>query len=269
MRERTPYQRIGVPEAVEILSQPDAVVFDVRDPRAYAEAHMEGAKHLTFSALGEVIGAVAKSKPVVIYCYHGNASQEYAQALSDFGFAKVYSLDGGYEAWENWEKAGKGGGEAAALPETVQSWLEGQGFPAGSGLTATLENRMTPLMKACAEGVAPMVGELIAAGADVNATNGDGNNSLWLACVGNHLDIIDMLIAAGIDMDSRNDNGATALMYSASAGKGPVVAHLLARGADIKAETLDGFTAMDLAATEECLNHLRLAYRKAKAAASA
>lgn len=269
MRERAPYQCIGVRDAGEVLASPGAVVFDVRDAGAYAAAHMEGARHLTFSGLSEVIGGTDKSKPVVIYCYHGHASREYAQALSDFGFARVYSLDGGYEAWKSWEQAGKNADRAVAPPpETVQRWLEGQGFPP-SGVNATVGNLMTPLMKASREGLGPMVGGLIAAGAEVNAKNSDGNNALWLACVGNHLDIIDMLIAAGIDIDNRNDNGATALMYCASAGKGPVVAHLLARGADIRAETLDGFSAMDLAATEECLNHLRLAHRRAKAAASA
>ncbi len=40
-----------------------------------------------------------KDRPVLIYCYHGNASQVRAQTFADFRFKKVYSLDGGYESW--------------------------------------------------------------------------------------------------------------------------------------------------------------------------
>ena len=46
-----------------------------------------------------MLSATPKDAPVLIYCYHGNASQEFAQIFSDFRFREVYSLDGGYEAW--------------------------------------------------------------------------------------------------------------------------------------------------------------------------
>ncbi|HET9930917.1 MAG TPA: nitrogen fixation protein NifZ, partial [Polyangiaceae bacterium] len=35
---------------------------------------------------------------VVIYCYHGHMSQEYAAQFGAFGFSEVYSVDGGFEA---------------------------------------------------------------------------------------------------------------------------------------------------------------------------
>ncbi|MBO0752428.1 MAG: hypothetical protein J2P53_09965, partial [Bradyrhizobiaceae bacterium] len=45
------------------------------------------------------IGSTRKTAPILIYCYRGNASQEYAKILCDFGFEDVLSLDGGFEAW--------------------------------------------------------------------------------------------------------------------------------------------------------------------------
>ena len=39
-----------------------------------------------------------KDAPVLVYCYHGNSSQEYAQMLADFRFNQVYSVDGGFAA---------------------------------------------------------------------------------------------------------------------------------------------------------------------------
>ena len=45
-----------------------------------------------------VVNSLAKDVPILIYCYHGNASQTYAQAFVDFRFSEVYSIDGGYAA---------------------------------------------------------------------------------------------------------------------------------------------------------------------------
>lgn len=262
MRERTPFRRIGVKEADALIKDPRTLTLDVRDAGAYGAAHVEGARNLTFSGLSEIIGSVPKATPLVIYCYHGHASQEYAQTLSDFGYKEVYSLDGGYEAWKSWEQASAPTGTP---DEALAAWLSGLGFPP-DGVNATVENGMTPLMKAAREGLGAIVDQLVSLGAVLDARNADGNTALWLACVGDHLEILEALAKAGIDIDNRNDNGATSLMYAASAGKASVVEKLLALGADPFPETLDGFSALDLASTRECLMLLRAATKAAKPA---
>ncbi|MGJ5181960.1 ankyrin repeat domain-containing protein [Bradyrhizobium oligotrophicum] len=236
--------------------------FDVRDQASFNAAHIAGAQHLTQRNLPELIAGTTRRTAILIYCYHGHASQDYAQTLSDFGFTEVYSLDGGYEAWRQCLPARSG---SADISPALAAWLAAQGFPA-DGVDATIANRTTPLMKAAHLGNVAVIRELLAAGAAIAARNADGNNALWLACVGHHLDAIDALVEAGVDIDNSNDNGATALMYASSSGKAEVVAHLLAKGADISTETLDGFSALDMAASLECLALLRHA---AKAAASA
>jgi thiosulfate/3-mercaptopyruvate sulfurtransferase len=263
MRQRTPFQRIDVERAEVLLSQRDPLVLDARDANSFAESRINGAQPVSSASLGAVIGATARTRPVLIYCYHGNASREYAQTLSDFGFSEVYSLDGGYEAWRTRPLAGANPMHGEAL----QQWLAAQQFPA-AGIDAVIANATTPLMKASHRGDREIVGLLIQAGAQVNARNADGNNALWLACVGNHLDIIDMLVAAGIDIDNRNENGATPLMYAASSGKAVIVERLLARGADLGPETLDGFSALDLASTVACLSLLRSSRRERRSAGS-
>jgi rhodanese-related sulfurtransferase len=261
MAERVPFRCIGVKEADALLKDPRTVTLDVRDAGAYGASHVEGARNITFSGLSELIVGTPKAAPVLIYCYHGHASREFAQTLSDFGFKDVYSLDGGYEAWQSWEHANAPTGTPDA---TLAGWLTGLGFPA-EGINATVDNGMTPLMKAAREGLGEIVDRLIALGAVLDQRNADGNTALWLACVGDHLDIITALAKAGIDIDNRNDNGASSLMYASSAGKADVVARLLELGADPLPETLDGFSALDLASTEACLLLLRKAAKAAKA----
>ncbi len=99
MKQRTPFQRINVHSAEALLSHRDPLVLDARDAGSFATSCIDGAQPISSANLGAVIGATAKTRPILIYCYHGNASREYAQTFSDFGFSEVYSLDGGYEAW--------------------------------------------------------------------------------------------------------------------------------------------------------------------------
>jgi rhodanese-related sulfurtransferase len=253
MRHRQQFRRIGVDEAQRVVRRNDVLVLDVRDAVSFGNAHVDGAQHVSTANLSDVIDGTARSRPILIYCYHGNASREYARIFADFGFSEVYSLDGGYEAWSSRPRTEDDG----MLDETLQQWLAEEGFPPAE-VDAVIANSTTPLMKASHQGQGAVVRILIAAGALLNARNADGNNALWLACVGNHLDVIDILVEAGVDIDNRNDNGATPSMYGASSGKAGVVERLLAKGADPSPETLDGFTALDLASTIECLSLLRL-----------
>jgi rhodanese-related sulfurtransferase len=261
------YNRIGHPQADELLQRSDVQVLDVRDAESYLKGHIEGAQNVSTRNLGDFIGGCNKDAPVLVYCYHGNSSQEYAKILVQFGFSDVSSLDGGYEAWRHRPPkpaASPGARQSdAALDPVLQQWLIEQGFGA-SGLDGLLWNNTTPLMHASYLGEAAIVRLLIAVGVPLDARNGDGGNALWLACVGNHPDVIDILIDAGVDINNLNDNGATCLMYAASSGKPDVIARLLARGADIKYETPDGFSALDLCSTIECLTLLRQATKAAR-----
>ncbi len=261
MSSRTPFRRIDVDEAKAVIRRGDALILDVRDAGSFRKAHIDGAQRASSANLSAIVSGTRKARPVLIYCYHGNASREFAQIFSDFGFAEVYSLDGGYEAWRTALHAPADAEIDAALP----SWLAEQGF---DGIDAVITNATTALMKASHRGEVAIVRKLIAAGVPLDARNADGNNALWLACVGGHLDVIDILVEAGIDLNNRNDNGATALMYGASSGKADVVSRLLAKGADPSPQTLDGFSALDLASTVECLALLRRVSPGSKAGAS-
>ncbi len=256
MRPRLPFRRIDLAEAEALLHRDDVLLLDIRDAGAFATAHLEGAVRASHGNLSEIIAATPRHRPVLIYCYHGHASQEYAQTFSDFGFTQVYSLDGGYEAWRTRPVAEVAAPASQVSDPVLGQWLTDQGFVSATP-DARGPNQITPLMVAAHAGAGDMVRRLLAAGAALDARNGDGNTAIWLACVGRHLAIIDQLVAAGIDPDTQNDTGATALMYAASAGLAEVVAHLLACGADPRVETPDGFTALDLVTTPACLALLR------------
>ncbi len=153
---------------------------------------------------------------------------------------------------------------SAPLSDALQAFLVAQGYP-GDDVNAVGKNQMTPLMQAAHLGPASIVAELLAAGAKVDMMNADGSQPLWLACVGDDPEIVTLIVKAGADLDHKNVNGSTAVMYAASASKAKALKVLLEAGADFTYEN-DGFSALDMAGSKECLDMLRAAQKKAKAA---
>jgi rhodanese-related sulfurtransferase len=257
MSEAT-FRRIAADRALDFMAVASGQgrpygLFDTRDPASYAQDHLPGALRLSERDLGEWIGRLPRTEPVLIYCYHGNASQVFAQAFADFGFAEVYSIDGGFQALALSRSPSTG----RPVPSpTLLAFMAKEGG-ATAELDAAAAHGMTPLMKAARAARLDLVEELIALGVDLEARNTDGNTALWLACFGGDAAVVQRLIAAGARLDNQNDTGATALMYCASTGRDGLVGLLLDAGADAQLQTQDDFRAVDLAATAGSLRLLR------------
>ncbi len=99
MTSNARFQCVDAAAARTLIETGRVLVFDVRDVNSYGRGTLPNARHLSSATLSEAIFTTPKTQPVLISCYHGIASKQYAQMFTDFGFAEVYSLDGGYEAW--------------------------------------------------------------------------------------------------------------------------------------------------------------------------
>lgn len=252
MNKDRSFRCIDAITAARLLGRGNLLVLDSRDPDNYNLAHIANARRLSGDNLDTILAGTPKTTPVLLYCYHGNASQIYGQTFADFGFTEVYSLDGGFAAWQRAQRKTA----PSAISPQLADWLLSHGYPTDD-IDAPLDNGITPLMRASKLGEAAAVFQLLQAGADLHAINIDGNNALWMACVGESIATMDLLIRAGIAVDHQNDNGANCLMYAASTGKHAVLQKLLDAGADPGLKTLDDFSALDMAASIECLRLLR------------
>ncbi|MFB8830191.1 ankyrin repeat domain-containing protein [Azotobacter sp. CWF10] len=253
--ERIPYQCLSAVEAAALIrAEPELKLFDVRDMHSYQQEHLDGAMHLTEERVPLWLGRPPKEAPVLIYCYHGNASKTFAQMFSDFRFARVYSVDGGYRplATALAEATAPAGAPSAELAAFLAEWQ----YPTGD-LEARGQHGLTPLMRAALQGRREIVRELLALGADVRARNDDGNTALWLGCVSRDAGLVQDLIDAGIELDNRNDAGSTALMYTASSDRPELLKILLEAGADPHVRNFDDLRAVELAASRACLKLLR------------
>lgn len=94
------FQAISIPDARALIETNEVVLVDIRDMDSYRAGHIEGAHWLDHTNVDLFLENTARDLPVVVYCYHGISSQSAAQYLVEQGFAAVYSLSGGFEAWK-------------------------------------------------------------------------------------------------------------------------------------------------------------------------
>lgn len=245
------FQRLRADEVSDwCRARPDALILDARDLAHHERGHLPGSVRLDGRNHERLLLREDRARPVFIYCYHGNASQTYAEMFADFGFAQVVDLIGGWEAWVHQ------GLSVPTVSGELQAWLDAEGF---TNAVASGAHGNTPLMHAAWRGRLDIVEALLALKVPLDAVNGDGNNALWLGCVSNQPEIVRCLVAAGVPIDHTNLTGATSLMYAASSSKPEIVRVLLELGADASIQTQDDFTALDMAASLPCLQLLRAA----------
>ncbi|AWL12472.1 Thiosulfate sulfurtransferase GlpE [Saliniradius amylolyticus] len=91
----------------------DVMIIDVREPGEYEQGFVPGAVNLPRGVLEMKIASLAEGaeapldelaqKDIYLYCRSGARSALAAESLQRMGFNKVYSVDGGFEAWKKAE----------------------------------------------------------------------------------------------------------------------------------------------------------------------
>jgi rhodanese-related sulfurtransferase len=72
---------------------------DVRESWEYDIAQIAGSKLIPLGELGERLTEVPREGMIVVQCHSGVRSEQGARLLQEAGFANVYNLEGGIEAW--------------------------------------------------------------------------------------------------------------------------------------------------------------------------
>jgi rhodanese-related sulfurtransferase len=96
IREITPAQFAARQNAGEPF-----YLLDVRQPEEHALAALPGSKLIPLNQLLVRLSEIdaPPGMPIVVYCHHGVRSRMGAQAVAGLGYAEVYSLAGGIDAW--------------------------------------------------------------------------------------------------------------------------------------------------------------------------
>ena len=99
------YRTISIEDARQLLTDETVTVLDIRDPVSFSDGHIENALHAETVDMDKFLSQEDKSKPLLVYCYHGISSQSAAAFLTEKGFSQVFSLEGGYTAWSESDEA--------------------------------------------------------------------------------------------------------------------------------------------------------------------
>jgi len=89
----------------ENKGNPNFVILDVRTPKEFFAAHIEGAVNLDFYALdfNKKLGKLDPAKTYLVYCKSGARSDAARKVMLKMGFKKIYNMLGGIT---DWKKAG-------------------------------------------------------------------------------------------------------------------------------------------------------------------
>lgn len=93
---------ISPKDAQTMSAENQAVIIDVREDSEWNEKHIPGAIHVPLGQLKDRLTELEtyKNIPLIMQCQRGGRSAQASALMKSAGFAKVYNLDGGLQAWE-------------------------------------------------------------------------------------------------------------------------------------------------------------------------
>jgi rhodanese-related sulfurtransferase len=97
------YKELDPAEAVRVMNQNEGIVLDVREESEVKDGRIVNAIHIPLGALRSRIGELEphRSKPIIVNCRSGHRSASACGVLAKAGFATVYNLRGGINAWQS------------------------------------------------------------------------------------------------------------------------------------------------------------------------
>lgn len=94
------FKSISVADSKQLIAEQQPMILDCREVKDYIAGHIDNAMHVHEQLRDALLKKGDKNRPLLIYCYHGHASEHMAEMFGDFGFRQIYSLVGGYTDWK-------------------------------------------------------------------------------------------------------------------------------------------------------------------------
>lgn len=83
--------------AISLIEKNHVVVIDVREPNEIKNKELPNSINIPINNISEKIQEIVpdKEQPILVYCSSGSRSIFACQILADYGYNKVYNLQGG------------------------------------------------------------------------------------------------------------------------------------------------------------------------------
>jgi len=95
-------KQVSAPELAAWLAdeaREKPLLLDVREPWEYERCRIEGSEFVPMQAVPQQMSTLGRERDVVCICHHGGRSMHVAMFLERHGFASVFNLTGGLDAW--------------------------------------------------------------------------------------------------------------------------------------------------------------------------
>jgi rhodanese-related sulfurtransferase len=96
---------IGTLRATQLLNNNDPIIVDVRETREFKDVKVKGATHIPASQMKDRASQIGTqkdlSRPIVIVDARGVRGRGAGVPLKKAGFAEIYFLNGGLQAWRD------------------------------------------------------------------------------------------------------------------------------------------------------------------------
>jgi rhodanese-related sulfurtransferase len=90
---------VNVATTLAALDDPNVQVVDCREQEEWDTAHVDGMTLVPLSEMGQRLGELDRTRPLIVVCRSGARSLRAAEQLSAIGFTDVKSMNGGLLAW--------------------------------------------------------------------------------------------------------------------------------------------------------------------------
>ena len=79
--------------------RPSPVLLDVREPWEFALCQLPASMHMPMHTVPVRLTELNPDDEIVVICHHGGRSMQVAMFLERKGFASLFNLTGGVDAW--------------------------------------------------------------------------------------------------------------------------------------------------------------------------
>ena len=93
-------EEADVTQTAEAMTEPGAVLVDVREAHEWRTGHVAGARHIPLAELPQQLESLPRAAPVYLICRSGSRSHTAGTYLKQAGYERPINVKGGMLAWQ-------------------------------------------------------------------------------------------------------------------------------------------------------------------------
>ena len=97
------YKVVDTNGAVSLMDDDELIILDVREEKERISGYINDDLNIPMGKVKNKLDSLDKSKNILVYCKSGTRSDRIADLLCKNEFLNVYSLKGGFNAWQKAE----------------------------------------------------------------------------------------------------------------------------------------------------------------------